>query len=213
MMSIDDVGARRLIASILKKACDDYISDKGCPAWCSFQDSCTNKKVDAKHCDAKRFIHSAWCATLCDGLNLDHEEYVAVCIKKHRLSKNTFKYVEQEIRVYKSTLKELTQMKNDIILESPEKQEGRSSFIGNSTANKAIKISMDRKIIELEKTKKAIEATYQKLCRDKQAVMEEYWQNRYTTSGMADKLGVDERTIRRWKQQIVYAVALELNFL
>lgn len=212
-MSIDDTGARRLIASILQKACDDYASDKGCPEWCSFKDSCTQNQYDAEHCDAKRFIHSAWCATLCDGLNIDHDEYVAACIKKHRLSKNTFKYVEQEIRQYKNNQKELNRLKHDIILETPEKQEGRSSALGDSTAAKAVKLSMNREVTELEKTQKAIETIYHRMCHDKQYVMEEYWQNRYTTAGLADKLGVDERTVRRWRQHIVYSVAAELNYL
>ena len=212
-MSIDDFGARRLITSILQKASEDYANDKGCPEWCSFKDSCELNQFDANHCDANRFIHSAWCATLCDGLNIDHEEYVTVCIKKHRLSKNTFKYVEQEIRQYKNNQKELNWLKNDIILEAPERQEGRSNAIGNSTASKAVKISMDRKIVDLEKTQKAIETIYQRLCQDKRAVMEEYWIGRYTTSGLADKLGIDERTVQRWKQYIVYSVAAELNYL
>ncbi len=212
-MSIDDTGARRLIASILQKACDDYASDKGCPEWCSFKESCALNQFDAEHCDAKRFIHSAWCATLCDGLNIDHDEYVAACIKKHRLSKNTFKYVEQEIRQYKNNQKELNRLKHDIILETPEKQEGRSSSHGDSTAAKAVKLSMNRKVAELEKTQKTIESIYQHLCHDKRVVMEEYWQSRYTTAGLADKLGVDERTVRRWRQHIVYSVAAELNYL
>ena len=212
-MSMDDIGARRLMASILKKACDDYAGDKGCPEWCAFMDSCNLSREDSEHCDAKRFIHSAWCATLCDALNVDHEEYVAVCIKKHRLSKNTFKYVEQEIRQYKNNLKELNRLKNEIIQETAEKQNGRSSGLGDSTAAKAVKLSMNRKISELEKSQKAIETIYHRLCQDKQSVMEEYWQSRYTNAGLAYKLGVDERTIRRWKQHIVYLVAAELNCL
>ena len=212
-MSLDDVGARSLMANILKKACEDYAGDKGCPEWCAFKDSCNLSHMDAERCDAKRFIHSAWCATLCDGLNIDHEEYVAACIKKHRLSKNTFKYVEQEIRQYKNNVKELSRLKNNIILEAPEKKEGRSSNLGDSTAAKAVKLSMNRKITELEKTQKAIETVYHGLCQDKQSVMEEYWQSRYTTAGLSYKLGVDERTIRRWKQYIVYCVAAELNYL
>ena len=212
-MSLDDVGARRLMANILKKACEDYAGDKGCPEWCAFKVSCNLSHVDAEHCDAKRFIHSAWCATLCDALNVDHEEYVAVCIKKHRLSKNTFKYVEQEIRQYKNNLKELNRLKNEIIQEAPEKQNGRSSGLGDSTAAKAVKLSMNRKISELEKNQKAIETIYHRLCQDKQSVMEEYWQSRYTNAGLAYKLGLDERTIRRWKQHIVYLVAAELNYL
>ena len=138
---------------------------------------------------------------------------MAACIKKHRLSKNTFKYVEQEIRQYKNNQKELCRLRNDIILETPEKQEGRSSSLGDSTAAKAVKLSMNRKVTELEKTQKAIETIYQHLCHDKQVVMEEYWQSRYTTAGLADKLGVDERTVRRWRQHIVYSVAAELNYL
>lgn len=53
---IDDAGAKRLIASILKQALDD----------CGKRD------------DAKDFIHSDWCASLCEGLNINHEKYVAV---------------------------------------------------------------------------------------------------------------------------------------
>ena len=53
-MSLDDIGARRLMASILKKACEDYAGDKGCPEWCAFKDSCKLSKTDAEHCDAKR---------------------------------------------------------------------------------------------------------------------------------------------------------------
>ena len=107
----------------------------------------------------------------------------------------------------------LTFATNQINLLKTEKQEGRSSSLGDSTAAKAVNLSMNRKVTELEKTRKAIETIYQGLCQDKQAVMEEYWQSRYTTAGLSYKLGVDERTIRRWKQYIVYCVAAELNYL
>ena len=110
-------------------------------------------------------------------------------------------------------MKELSRLKNNIILETPVRQEGRGSSPGDSTAAKAVKLSMNRKVTELEKTQKAIETIYQGLCEDKQSVMEEYWQSRYTTAGLSYKLGVDERTIRRWKQHIVYLVAAELNYL
>ena len=212
-MIIDDAGARSLMASILKQAFDDYSNDSGCPEWCSFLATCKFQGMDKNHCDAKDFIHSAWCAALCDGANIDCEEYVNVCIKNHRLSKNTFKYVEQEIRQYKDNLKELNRQKNEIIMASPAKQERKSNAIGNATANKAIQISLDIKIIGLEKITKAIEKIHQRLSREKKIVMEEYWQGRYTTAGLASQVGADERTIRRWKQQIVYSVAIELKYL
>jgi hypothetical protein len=57
------------------------------------------------------------------------------------------------------------------------------------------------------------QASYGKLTREKKIVMEEYWQGRYTTTGLASQVGADERSIRRWKQQIVYSVAVELGYL
>ena len=212
-MIIDQAGARSLMASILKQALDDYSTGSGCPEWCSFLEACKQQGLDVSQCDAKDFIHSAWCAALCDGANVDYEEYLNVCITNHRLSKNRFKYVEREIRQYKDSLQELKRLKNDIILASPVKLEGKSNSIGNATANKAIQISMDIKIIGLEKVIQAIETAYNRMSPEKKVVMEEYWQERYTATGLASQVGTDERTIRRWKQQIVYSVAIELKCL
>ena len=212
-MTIDDAGARSLMASILKQALDDYSNGSGCPQWCTFLEACKNQGMDVNHCDAKAFIHSAWCASLCDGLDVGYEEYLNVCIKNHRLSKSTFKYVEREIRQYKDSLKELNRLKSDIIMASPAKQEGKSHSIGDFTASKAIQISMDSKIMGLEKITKAIETSYNRLSPEKKVVMEEYWQGRYTPAGLVSQVGADERTIRRWKQQMVYSVAIELKYL
>lgn len=98
---IDDIGARALIAAVLKKAHDDYTEGKSCPEWCQYKDECETKKIDKNQCDARDFLHSAWCATLTEGLGLDHKEYIAVCIKNRRLSKNTYRYIEGQIRDYK----------------------------------------------------------------------------------------------------------------
>ena len=57
-MSIDDFGAKRLIVSILQQALDDC----------------------GKRSDAQLFIHSDWCASLCEGLNINHESVCAQLI-------------------------------------------------------------------------------------------------------------------------------------
>ena len=87
----------QLIASILKQAHEDYTKDESCPEWCQFKDTCKEQKMDNMRCDARKFIHSAWCATLCEGINIDQEDYIKACIEKHRLSKNIYRYVENEI--------------------------------------------------------------------------------------------------------------------
>lgn len=210
---MDDVAARKLIASILKQAHDDYTKDESCPEWCQFKDECDAKKKDRDGCDARKFIHSAWCAALCEGLDIDREKYIKTCIEKYRLSKNTYRYVENEIRLYKHTQKELERLKNDLINESSVVPEIRGTEVSDPTANKVIKISLNKKITEMEKIIAAIEKIYRTLTGDKKAVMEEYWRGRYTNQGLAGMLGVDERTIRRWKKHIVYSVAIELKYL
>jgi hypothetical protein len=35
------------------------------PDWCQYKDDCKQQKIDNDGCDAKRFIHSAWCARPC----------------------------------------------------------------------------------------------------------------------------------------------------
>lgn len=79
-MSIDDIGARRLIASILQKASEDYANDKGCPEWCSFKDRQRAERFDTIIVTPSSLSIPPG-AALCDGLNIDHEEYVTVCIK------------------------------------------------------------------------------------------------------------------------------------
>lgn len=213
MRSLDDVGARKLIASILKQAHEDYTKDESCPEWCQFKDTCEEQKRDKDGCDAKKFIHSAWCAALCDGIEIDQNDYIKACIEKYRLSKNTYRYVENEIRLYKHMQKELSRLKDDLISESSVAPEVRGSEIGDPTANKVVKLSLNKKIVEMEKTVKAIEKVYEKLTANKKIVMENYWDKQYTNRGLENKTGVDERTVRRWKQQIVYSVAMELKYL
>jgi RinA family phage transcriptional activator len=223
---IDDNGARALIASILKSAYDDYTKGKSCPEWCQFYNTCAEekknkggtvltpgRKVDKNQCDAREFLHSAWCATLTEGLDLDHKEYIAVCIKNHRLSKNTYRYIEGQIRDYKKIKKEMENLKEDIINSSPISQEVRGTDTGDSTSSKAIKISLDKKISGMDKTVKAIEKVYNDLSHDKKAVMTDIWERRYTDTGIADKIGVSERTVRYWRQNMIYQVAIELKYL
>lgn len=210
---MDDTSARALIAAILKQAYDDYTKCDDCPEWCKFKDSCSDAKKSKEGCEVRDFVHSAWCAALTEGLNIDHGEYVQACMKNHRLSKNTYRYVEGEIRHYKATKRELERLKDDIINASPVANEVRGSGIDDSTANKAIKISLNNKLAGMERRVKAIEKVYAGLSKDKQVAIENIWTRKYTNIGLADIIGVNERTIKRWKQNIVYSVAIELKYL
>ena len=211
---MDDNGARALIASILKQAYTDYTSSDTCPEWCQFKGGCDNKKEpDKEYCIAKSFIRSAWCATMAEQIGIDHNAYVATCIKNNRLSRNTYQYVKRLICEHNDTIKRLDAMKRNMILSTGEAQEIRGTDVGDRTANTAIKISLDRQMAETEKQIKAVKRVHNSLTSERKAVMENFWLNRYTNTGLAEKLNCGERSIKRWKQQIVYSVAYELKFL
>lgn len=214
-MGITDDGAKQLIAAILKQAHEDYIGKESCPSYCPKINSCKHTK---DFCDAKIFIHSAWCATLCDGIDINHNEYAEKTIDKCKLTKNTVKYIEGELRAYYNNLKLIDAVKNDIIFESPIFKEGKSYDVGNPTLTKAIRIDTriytDKQLKRINDTVNAIKNTYNRSTKEKREILDNiYFKQRYTAEGMACRLNVDRRTVFRWRTQIVYDVAKELNYL
>lgn len=211
---MDNDGARRLMAAILKQANDDYSQKNVCPTWCEYINECDNiVKNSRTDCDVKQFIKSAWCATLCDGLNVSHEEYKRAILHK-RLNQDLIKYIESELRNYKQTCAELEQLKRDIIYETPEQQEGHSSAPGDPTQNKVAKILLDRRIKRYSEITSAIQTTYDKCDKQKKELIElKYWQNRYTDAGIADRMCIGTSTLKRWKKAIVLSIAIELGYL
>jgi len=213
-MAIDDTGARRLIAAILKQAHEDYKDTDECPPWCIYSSECAERKIDKNFCDAKKFIHSAWAAALCDAIDIEYAKYVEVAMDKCRLNKNTIDFLEGELRAYKATKRELEELRNKILQSSPVQQEGRNYSPGDSTGHKAIALLMDKKIKRHQRIVDAINFIYQRCETKKQTLMAEYYfERRYTQEGIAYKLGVDRSTIHRWKKQIIYALAVKLGFL
>ena len=210
---IDEIGARKLIAAVLKQAHEDYSKSNGCPPYCPYTDSCERNKYDSQECDARTFIHSAWCATLNEGIGLDPDTYIQACVKSHRLSSATYQYVKRQICNYRTLVQTLDKIRQDIILAKGPENEVRGTDTGDPTGNMAIKIATDRQMMEIGKTVNAINKVYRGLDGSKKAVMEEFWLGRYTTTGLADNLNVGERTVKRWKQQIIYAVSYELRYL
>lgn len=214
-ISITNDGARQLMAAILKQAHEDYIQDQ-CPDWCPVINTCMNKNKPKECCDAKKFIHSAWCATLCDGLNIEHVDFVNTTIDKASVSKETFKYIESELRNYKQSCTELENMKRNIILAAPiiENPEGKSYETSNSTMAKATKILNDRKIYRLNSTVDAIKTVYSQCGKDKQELIRlKYWENKYKDTGIMDVLGIERATFYRWRKAIVLNIAVKLGYL
>lgn len=211
---LNDEGTRKLVTGILKQTYIDYRDAKMCPPDCPMIDTCENKKMDANYESARKFLHSGWCATLCDELNIDYTRYALHTMSKHRLSRNIYRYLESELRSYKQTCRQIEQMRQDYIMRSREPQEGHGSGPGDPTARDVEQILKDRKLQRMEQRVAAIRRVYT-MCdeRQKTIIEEKYWNRRYTDEGVAELLGITRRTVYNLKQKIIFALAIELNLL
>ena len=210
---LDDVEARRLIASILKQAHDDYTKET-CPGWCTYIDDCSHRDYDYRmQCDAKKFVKSAWCASLCDGVDIDPDQFRDKLYDK-KMTQITARKAEEEIRNYKRLKYELEKLKRDIIYESPTPQEGHSSSIGRPVESAVSKIFADRRIKTLEQTISAIDVVISRCSvNEKQFVEMYYWSRKYTIDGVAIKMDYGVSTVKRWKKKIIRELALELGYI
>jgi len=214
-MAIDDVGAKRLLATVLKQAYNDYTkAPKNCLPTCEFYNTCTSGH-NPVFCDAKNFLHSAWCASMCDGLDVDHPKMVAKAVDT-RMSREMFCYIEAELRGFKATLKEVEQLRRDIINDAPVFDDSgiRGTGLSNPTAAKATRLMTDRRLKRLESLVEAIQGVYNSCSQDKQRLIKlKYWDKKLTDEGITNDLCIEARTLRRWKKAIITAIAIELGYI
>jgi len=211
---MDDQGAKRLIAAVLKRAYDDFKENDHCPDFCNF-DKCESKNVDRNYCTARDFIKSAWAATLCDAIDFDQQKYIEKTTDDGKLTKNIFRYIEAELRDFKRTVQEYEILRLDIINSSPNPDiTGVHAGTSNPTEVKATAVIMNKKLTRLEGVVKAVRLVYSNLERDKQRFIElKYWGNSLTDEGIARSLYITGKTLYRWKKSIIYAIARELGYL
>jgi len=214
---MNDDGARFLVGAILRQAHEDYIAGN-CVSWCPVYETCTTKDnmADQRSCDAKLFLHSKWCETLSEGIDINYEKYVELTIKKARISQSVFKYVESELRGYKNSIVELEHLKRNIIEAAPivDNSGGTNNAVGNPTESKALKLISNKKLQRLESVISVIRSVFDACDKSRQELIRmKYWNNIYKDEGIADRLGIDRSTLYRWKNEIVLKVALKMGYL
>jgi RinA family phage transcriptional activator len=141
---------------------------------------------------------------------------VAVATK---LKKATFKHIESELFGYHDTLREINNLRKDIMFchESDDENTGggRSSFISAPTERIATILATDKRLNRLEEVTNAIEKVYTGLPEDyRRLVRLKYWTRPQTLTwdGIAENLHVNRATAIRWRDTLVYAVAEGLGW-
>ncbi|MCQ88246.1 DUF722 domain-containing protein [Listeria monocytogenes] len=138
-----------------------------------------------------------------------------------RLRKAQYKLIEDELRYYHSTKKEILEKRANIVMGSvhqefkDENQGGGSSGqISNEVEQRVMLLQMDREIQRMSDTVRAIETVLNTLSdEDKQLVQFRYWdRSRPTWLWIACKLNISESTAKRKRKEIIYKIAERLGY-
>lgn len=126
-------------------------------------------------------------------------------------------YIENELRDYDNTKKEWELLQDEIVNASHISDgQPRGTDISRPTENKALKLISNRRLSQLERTIKAIEKTIMALPEEKfKLIQMRYWDvpRTLTDDGIAIKLNCDKRTVYRWSDGIMLALAKEMGLI
>jgi RinA family phage transcriptional activator len=125
-------------------------------------------------------------------------------------------YIEAELRDYHQTKADLLEAQDDIMLEGHmiDVSGIRGTSIGRPTEAKMMKLLTNKRIRRMQQIIAAIERVVNLLPPEKYRLVElRYWQKSrgLTDDGIARELNCDRRTIYRWVDGILLAVAMELG--
>lgn len=136
-----------------------------------------------------------------------------------RLSDPVYRHVERELYEYHDTLQRIRELESEFLhsggavdTTAPYIQRGQ---IVKPAEVRATRLLTDKRYAYLRTVTDAIFKVYKDLPVDKKKlVYEKYWTKRGARSNaeLAAMIPVDERTIIRWKKEIVSAVAHELGW-
>ncbi|EAH1903326.1 DUF722 domain-containing protein [Listeria monocytogenes] len=138
-----------------------------------------------------------------------------------RLRKAQYKLIEDELKFYHSTKKELMEKEVNVTLGAwhreyiDENQGGGSAGnINNEVEDRVMLLQMDKEISRLKNIINAIESVLNRLNdEDKQLIQFRYWdRSKPTWVWIASKLNMDESTARRRNKTIILSIAERLGY-
>lgn len=136
-----------------------------------------------------------------------------------KLKKATFKHLESELYGYHDTLREINNLRKDIMFTKENDDEntggGRSSIPSSPTELIATRLATHKKLNNLEEVTNAIQKVYTGLPEDYQKLVRlKYWTRPQTLTweGIADKIPVSRRTAFNMRDEVVYAIGEVLGW-
>ncbi|MDA5767250.1 hypothetical protein NAA46_05125 [Listeria monocytogenes] len=138
-----------------------------------------------------------------------------------RLRKAQYKLIEDELKFYHSTKKELMEKEVNVTLGAWQREYidenqggGSAGNISNEVEDRVMLLQMDKEISRLKNIINAIESVLNRLNdEDKQLIQFRYWdRSKPTWVWIASKLNMDESTARRRNKTIILSIAERLGY-
>lgn len=122
------------------------------------------------------------------------------------------------MRAYHEIMKELEELRDDTLNESPLPSDGlpRGNETSDPTFDRAMRLITCKRLNQMHKTVWAIGNIVWKLPPDKLKLVQlTYWEKpqRLTSYGIAMKLNCGRKTYYRWRDEICEAIAIELGWI
>lgn len=136
-----------------------------------------------------------------------------------KLKKATFKHIESELYSYKDTLREIENLRKDIMFCNENEDEniggGRNNLPSSPTERIATRLATHKRLNQLEEVANAIQKVYTGLPEEYQRLVRlKYWTRPQlkTWEGIAEDLHVNRATAIRWRDSVVNAVSEVLGW-
>jgi RinA family phage transcriptional activator len=130
-----------------------------------------------------------------------------------KLKKATFKHIESELYSYHDTLREINNLRKDIMFTKENDDEniggGRNNMISSPTERIATRLATHKRLNNLEEVTHAIQKVYTGLPEDYQKLVRlKYWTKPQlkTWDGIAEEIHVSRRTAFNMRDEVVYYI-------
>jgi RinA family phage transcriptional activator len=136
-------------------------------------------------------------------------------MRHHKPSKAAFRHIEAELYYYHDTVKEIENIRKEILLASPVKQEGKPSGVSDPTFNIVTRLTMDKRLKKLEEITESITHVLNLLDRTSSELIKlKYFSKpQYLTwDGIAQKVNFSKRQCIYIRDNFIAAVAERLGW-
>jgi RinA family phage transcriptional activator len=135
-----------------------------------------------------------------------------------RLRQEQKAYIEFELRHFEQTKRDWEQLQDQIVTGSDYtiSDMPRGTDVSDSTQAKAMRLCTNARLMQMERTVRAIERILTGLPEEKYKLIEmRYWTSprTLTDDGIALEIYCNKRTMYRWIDEIMFAIAAELGII